>query len=181
MRSDAKENRQRILTVATHLLQKQAFKKITMAQIAHQARVGIGTLYRNFPTKNELYLATLYEKLDQYAQKENAYLDQHPVTLASVKHVIGDYLAFREERLNLFPPVTFQASKSYYQHDNYQNLINLFARLFISYKKCDQATAIFQADVLAAALRSDAYYYQRKGRQLSPAQILSQLIKLFFA
>lgn len=181
MRSDAKENRHRILLVATHLLQEQDFKKITMAHIAHEAHVGIGTLYRNFATKNELYLATLYEKLDNYVQKENAYLNKHQMNLKTVEHVLRDYLAFREERLNLFPPVTLQASKSYYLHDNYQKLVNLFARLFTAYKKYDLATAVFQADILAAALRSDSYYYQRKGRKLSQQQILQNLIRLFFA
>ncbi len=180
MRSDAKENRQRILTVATNLLKKQDFKNITMAQVAKEAHVGIGTLYRNFATKNELYLTILYEKLDKYAKKESAYLDVHPINLTAIKRVLADYLNFREERLNLFPPVTFEAATRYYTHDNYQELVDLFARIFMSYKKLNRSSALFQADTLAAALRSDAYYYQRKGRGLSQEQILQGLLKLFF-
>lgn len=180
MRSDAQKNRERILIVASDLLRRQDFRKITMAQIAKKAQVGIGTLYRNFATKNELYLAVLYEKLNKYAEKENRYLDTHPMNLLTVKHVLRDYLTFREERLNLFPPITFAAAKNNYQSDNYQKLANLFARIFVTYQKVDKQTAFFKADVLCAALRSDIYYYQRKGRHLSKKEILEELIQLFF-
>lgn len=180
MRTDARENRQRILETAAKLLHQQGFKNTTMAQIAKQADVGIGTLYRNFATKDELYLALLSDKINDYTQKEKTYLKKHSVNLATIKQVLHDYLDFREKRLLLFPPVAFESAYSYYQHANYQNLVNLFSQLFKKYKHLSPKAALFQADMLAAALRNDAYYYQRKGRHLSKDKILNRLLDLFF-
>lgn len=180
MRADAAANRQRILTIARRLIKSQNFNDITMAQIAQQAKVGIGTLYRNFPTKNELYLAVLYGKISSYIKKENEYLDSHPINLTTVKHVLNDYLDFREVRLSLFQAVAFETARDYYQRQNYQSLIELFSRLLQAYKKLPAAAALFQADALAAVLRSDSYYYQREGRKLTKGEILTRLLQLFF-
>jgi AcrR family transcriptional regulator len=70
-RSDAQRNRERILEVA-----KQVFTRrgagASMGEIARRAKIGPGTLYRNFATRDDL-LATVYitevEKLAA-AQKE---------------------------------------------------------------------------------------------------------------
>jgi AcrR family transcriptional regulator len=57
-RSDAQRNRERILEVA-----KQVFTRhgadASMDEIAKRAKIGPGTLYRHFPTRDEL-LATVY-------------------------------------------------------------------------------------------------------------------------
>jgi AcrR family transcriptional regulator len=70
-RADAQRNRERILEVA-----KQAFARsgvdTSLDDIAKQAEVGPGTLYRHFPTREELLKAvyrTEMEKLAAAAQK----------------------------------------------------------------------------------------------------------------
>lgn len=62
VRSDARENRARILEAA-----RQAFAEdgqTSMNQIAQRARVGPGTLYRNFPTRETLVLAVYQHEVD---------------------------------------------------------------------------------------------------------------------
>ncbi|NUS28149.1 MAG: TetR/AcrR family transcriptional regulator [Streptomyces sp.] len=55
VRSDARENRARILAAAREAL--AADGSTSMNQIAQRAGVGAGTLYRNFPTREALVLA----------------------------------------------------------------------------------------------------------------------------
>jgi AcrR family transcriptional regulator len=54
-RSDARENRDRILEVARRAFEESG--DTSLNQIAQQAKVGPGTLYRHFPTREALVLA----------------------------------------------------------------------------------------------------------------------------
>lgn len=55
MRADAHENRQAILTAAWKLFSTIGID-VSMRTIASEAGVGIGTLYRHFPAKNDLLI-----------------------------------------------------------------------------------------------------------------------------
>ena len=50
LRSDAAANRERILAAATIAVRRDR-EKVPMATIADEAGVGIGTLYRHYPTR----------------------------------------------------------------------------------------------------------------------------------
>ncbi len=54
MRKDAHENRLEILKAARYLFAQQG-SDVSMRAIAAAAGVGIATLYRNFPTRNDLF------------------------------------------------------------------------------------------------------------------------------
>ena len=57
-RSDAQRNRERILEVAKQVFTRRG-ADASMDEIAKRAKIGPGTLYRHFPTRDEL-LATVY-------------------------------------------------------------------------------------------------------------------------
>jgi AcrR family transcriptional regulator len=65
-RADAKRNRERILEVA-----KEAFARdganTSLDDIARQAEVGPGTLYRHFPTREELLQSVYQSELEKLA------------------------------------------------------------------------------------------------------------------
>ena len=56
LRSDAAANRERILAAATIAVRRDG-EKVPMATIADEAGVGIGTLYRHYPTRPALLAA----------------------------------------------------------------------------------------------------------------------------
>jgi AcrR family transcriptional regulator len=56
LRSDAAANRERILAAATVAVRRDG-EKVPMATIAEEAGVGIGTLYRHYPTRPALLIA----------------------------------------------------------------------------------------------------------------------------
>lgn len=55
-RSDAAANRERVLAAATHAVKREG-EKVPMASIAHDAGVGVGTVYRHFPARADLLAA----------------------------------------------------------------------------------------------------------------------------
>jgi AcrR family transcriptional regulator len=58
-RRDALQNRERVLDAATELVRRDG-EKVPMADIAKRAGVGVGTLYRHFPTREELLGALVH-------------------------------------------------------------------------------------------------------------------------
>jgi AcrR family transcriptional regulator len=58
-RKDALRNRERVLDAATALVRRDG-EKVPMAQIAERAGVGIGTVYRHFPTREDLLGALVH-------------------------------------------------------------------------------------------------------------------------
>jgi len=57
LRADAELNRQRILVAAEELFLEQG-AGVALEEVAKRAKVGIGTLYRRFPTREALLAAT---------------------------------------------------------------------------------------------------------------------------
>ena len=59
LRSDAAANRERILAAATIAVRRDG-ETVPMATIADEAGVGIGTLYRHYPTRPALLTALTF-------------------------------------------------------------------------------------------------------------------------
>jgi AcrR family transcriptional regulator len=76
-RADAQRNRERILEVA-----KEAFTRsgahASLDDIAKQAAVGPGTLYRHFPTREELLRAVYRSELEKLAAAEQKFARTMP-------------------------------------------------------------------------------------------------------
>lgn len=64
MRKDAQENRQEILRVVRFLIAQQG-PDVSLRTIASTAGVGIATLYRNFPTREDLLLGIVQETAEE--------------------------------------------------------------------------------------------------------------------
>jgi AcrR family transcriptional regulator len=67
LRVDAERNRQRILATARELFAEQGLE-VPMEDIAHRAGVGVGTLYRRYPTRADLIAAAFEAKMTAYAE-----------------------------------------------------------------------------------------------------------------
>jgi AcrR family transcriptional regulator len=63
LRRDAQRNRERILVAAREVFACRGFAA-TLDDVAHHAGVGIGTVYRRFPTKEELIEAVFTDRLE---------------------------------------------------------------------------------------------------------------------
>ena len=63
LRQDAERNRQRILEAAGRLIADRGLD-ISHDEIAREANVGVGTVYRRFPTRERLFDALYHRELD---------------------------------------------------------------------------------------------------------------------
>lgn len=78
MRADAERNRERVLDAARVLFSEQGLDASTN-EIARRAGVGIATLFRRFPTRDDLVEAVFAEKMTAYtAAIDEALADPDP-------------------------------------------------------------------------------------------------------
>ena len=71
LRADAERNRQRILVAAEELFLERG-AGVALEEVAKRAKVGIGTLYRRFPTREALLAATSNERFLSVAEASRA-------------------------------------------------------------------------------------------------------------
>jgi AcrR family transcriptional regulator len=96
-RSDAQRNRERILEVA-----KEAFTRsganTSLDDIAKRAGVGPGTLYRHFPTRDELLEAVYRSEVEKLAAAEREFAETLPPieALRAWLLLFVDYIATKQ-------------------------------------------------------------------------------------
>lgn len=66
LRRDAARNRQRVLKAASEVFTERGLD-VTLDEVARQAGVGVGTVYRRFRTKEDLVEALFVERIDAVA------------------------------------------------------------------------------------------------------------------
>jgi AcrR family transcriptional regulator len=74
MRADAERNRRRLLDAATQMFCERGLD-VGVGEIAQQAGVGRGTLFRNFPSKEHLIAAIVVERMSESISRGRAALE----------------------------------------------------------------------------------------------------------
>ncbi|HTU86799.1 MAG TPA: TetR family transcriptional regulator [Solirubrobacteraceae bacterium] len=74
LRSDAERNRRRLLNAAQALFRERGLD-VGVAEIAQRAGVGRGTLFRNFPTKQDLIAAIVIDRMHEATAHAQTLLD----------------------------------------------------------------------------------------------------------
>ncbi|MEV1333070.1 helix-turn-helix domain-containing protein [Micromonospora costi] len=94
LRADAQRNRQRLLDAAVRAF-SQGGPEVTLESIARDAGVGIGTLYRHFPTREALVEAAYRNELGKLCDAAPDLLDRLPPERAvrAWMDLFIDYLA----------------------------------------------------------------------------------------
>jgi AcrR family transcriptional regulator len=80
-RSDARRNREKLLAAAGELF-ATAGTDVSLDAVAKRAGVGIGTLYRNFPTREALVEAAYRAEVTQLCETADALLASSPPDVA---------------------------------------------------------------------------------------------------
>ncbi len=95
MRADARRNRDRVLAAAREVFGENG-AEAQMDDVAHVAGVGVGTVYRHFPTKEALMAEIVRQTFAQftsYAREEMEAGDDAFATLSSVLRRNAEHLA----------------------------------------------------------------------------------------
>ncbi|CAJ1226577.1 HTH-type transcriptional regulator [Levilactobacillus zymae] len=184
MRRDARANREKILTVATTLFAQQGVANVGMKELAEAAHIGVGTLYRNYPNKGALCMALIRDEMERYTTRENAYLDtttDDPQT--QLVTILQGYLDVRIAHEDFFAiiesettPLEFtQLLQTPIYHDRIALLIRVLHR---TQPESSAGYLQFEADTVAAMLRSRVFAFERHQRHLSSQDLLTYILKL---
>src|SRR5918999_1043910 len=80
-RADAIRNREKLLTAATELFAARG-TDVSLDAVAKAAGVGIGTLYRHFPTRDALVEAAYRAEVEHLHEAASELLGEHPPDIA---------------------------------------------------------------------------------------------------
>ena len=75
LRADARRNRERVLNAAREVFSREGMDA-QIDDVARQAAVGVGTVYRHFPTKDALIQALAEDSLERVADAAQAQLER---------------------------------------------------------------------------------------------------------
>ena len=129
-RADARRNRERILEVA-----KQAFTKYgadtSLDDIAKEAGVGAGTLYRHFPTRDDLLVAVYQSEVERLAAAQRKFEQTMPPVeaLRAWMLLFVDYIATKKIIAPALNSMVGGASKLYEgSHSQIQGAIDALVK-----------------------------------------------------
>lgn len=180
-RRDAAENRQRILAAAIKLFQQHGVKQVSMNQIAMEAQIGSGTLYRRYKNKSELCLDLIKDNILLLFEDIEVYLKEHQTDTARqrLKGVLSLFMCFRDKKLQLLTGVEEGALEgSHFKFNLHEIVVQLLEE--INRDEHTEANTVFKADMLLLALRSDSYLFQRDVRGYSSEAFFDQIFLTFF-
>jgi AcrR family transcriptional regulator len=96
-RADAQRNRERILKVAKQVFMRRG-GEASMDEIAKGAKIGPGTLYRHFPTRDDLLAAVYINEVEKLAEAQKKFSAELPPVeaLRAWMLVFIDYIAAKK-------------------------------------------------------------------------------------
>jgi AcrR family transcriptional regulator len=92
LRADARRNRERVLEAAEHVLSTEGVS-VPIDEVARRAGVGVGTVYRQFPTKEALLEAILLRRLERLieeARSRDAVADPGEAFFGFLEHLVSE-------------------------------------------------------------------------------------------
>lgn len=88
LRADAQRNRDRIIEAASDAFREHGLD-VSVAEIARRAEVGAGTLFRNYPTKEDLIHAVIETRMQEWTVAAQAALEHDDPAVAFAEFVHG--------------------------------------------------------------------------------------------
>lgn len=188
-RRDAAENRKRILAAAQKLFEQYGVEEVSMNQIAIEAGIGPGTLYRRYKNKSELCLDLKRDNFVKFFEDIDKYLIQHNTDAPGqrLKEILRLFICFGDKNHQLLAEIDSSAinnrSNSITQTPLYNKMHEIVVKLLSEMTASEQnePNNVFRADMLVyALLKRDSYTFQREVRGYSPESFLEQLCLTFF-
>ncbi|KFU82869.1 DNA-binding transcriptional regulator, AcrR family [Amycolatopsis lurida] len=177
-RADAARNRQKIVRAAAKLVAAKGIDGLALDEVAAEAGVGIGTVYRRFPDKGALAQALLDENEREF---QEAFISGPPPLGpgAPAAERLGAFLERYVDRLETHgellmvaeteTPMARFVTGAYRLH--HSHLVALISEIE------PETDAHFRADALLAPLAAAQYAYQRQS--MTTEQIKRGLVDLY--
>jgi AcrR family transcriptional regulator len=170
------------------LFAERGIEDVSMHQIAQEAGVGQGTLYRRYAHKGELILDLLHESAQRFLEEIQAYAQDREIwsALQRLDRVLGRCIAFIEEE-GLFLAAIMDTSSAEkremkFSTQYYRASHSLIAHLLeeaITQKELAPLDTIYTADAIIATSDPALYLFQRQRRGYTPEQILEGIRHIY--
>lgn len=183
-RRDAARNRRRVLEAASGLFAERGVCETTMEEIAAQAGVGKGTLYRRYPNKGLLCQALLDEPTrDFQARTMRATSARDLSPLERLELFFEHLVAFMEENLDLlYGAHTSLSSADRLSHPAYDwrrwTVLGLLREAARRGEVSGELDLDYLATALLAPLDVELYHHQRRTLGISSSRVISGLVSL---
>lgn len=188
-RRDALENRQRLLQTAEVLFIARGVEAVTMTDIAKEAGVGQGTLYRHFEHKGvlcEALLASAFKRFQVESAANFGYDEATTNPLQLLQLFLVRYTQLIEEHTaylqGAYTSYQTQGGTGFYQCDSHQShreRIKHYVQNAVAMGVCrPELDSDWLADALLATVQVDLYLYQRHTLGWSVERILAGLASL---
>jgi AcrR family transcriptional regulator len=183
-RQKSDEKRDEILAAAEKEFARRDFHLVLMDEVAARAGVGKGTLYRYFPTKDELFLATVLRGLDESHGEFLRVFDQDAplerILETAVARMLG-YFSGRAPLLTLLQRYEDRLPRSEteaWQRRREEALAAIVGALERAERggRVRRMDATIAAEMLLGMVRT-AVHHPRKG--LSAASMAHEIVALF--
>jgi AcrR family transcriptional regulator len=172
-RADARRNRERIVCATARLVERAGIDCFSMDDVAAEAGVGKGTLYRRFGDKSSLIRALISEP--EQAFQESLIRGEPPLGPGAAPderlHAFGDGLLTFLDRHVIY----MQSAERFGGVDRYRHPVYAFYRthvaLLLRQSLGDAASTDYLVDALLGPLGPEPFAYQRDGRRMSLDEI----------
>jgi TetR/AcrR family transcriptional repressor of mexJK operon len=94
--------RQNVLRAAERIFTDHDYHEVLMEDVARASGVGKGTLYRYFPSKRDLYVAVMFEGIEQLHAELEAAIDKPATPVRKIEHIVRCILAYFWDRRFFF-------------------------------------------------------------------------------
>ncbi len=99
---ELQQHRQEILRVAFKMFSESGFHGVTMQDIARESEFAVGTLYKFFNNKEDLYGALLLEKIDELEEALRATLEGDKDEIGSIRSFLEGLIRLVKKNANFF-------------------------------------------------------------------------------
>jgi len=95
-------HKKQILSAAERVFGSKGFFESTMSEIAHEAEFGMGTLYKFFDSKEDLYFSVIEEKLEEINRLIKTELYRKASAIEKIRKTLELQFRFTEEDRHFF-------------------------------------------------------------------------------
>ncbi|WP_219838533.1 TetR/AcrR family transcriptional regulator [Paenibacillus sp. R14(2021)] len=189
LRKDAEQRRQIILEKAAALFAEYGVEHVSMRQIAREAGVGQGTLYRSYTNKGELCWDLIGESCIRNHEKMNNYLSKN--TQIPLREQLETVLTYHLDSLETHSSILAviqtdiasgeqQSSPIYSEH--YEAIHSVILKVLEAVAATNQGVVldpIFMADALMATMQPSVYIFLKEHRKYSPTDIRQRILNVY--
>ena len=174
-RADAQRNRERVLEAAKAVFSVGG-AEASLEAVAHQAGVGIGTLYRHFPTREDLFEAVYRREVEQLSELAEA-LKSEPSPVQALRRWLRSTVQFVATKKGMMAALAIvmnaNSELAAYSHGHLTRSIGaLLARAV----EAGEIRSDISADDVLRALIGMCYMHDQTGWQQSVLRLLDVFV-----